>query len=218
MGRGTLFPTMAAATGPEAPAADPRWMRRHPIVAGLLIGIAWGVAMRLWMRFITTTPEFSWSGTLFIIGASAIVGTLLGFARLRRWKGGVGWWRFSAVSLLLLGAGGAVMWPSVILGAIAYGRRRTRWLAGLLGLAAIGAQIPVLSDAVLENFRLNGWEKLAAMAWYLPLLSLEAWAFSISFEPSLRTVKSPRRLKAALIGVPMAAFALVALLSRGFEM
>ncbi len=110
------------------------------------------------------------------------------------------------------------MWPSVILAAIAYGRRRTLWLAGLLGLAAIGAQIPVLSDAVLENFRLNGLEKLAAIAWYLPLLSLEAWAFSISFEPSLRTVESPRRLKAALIGVPMAAFALVALLSRGFEM
>ncbi len=101
-------------------------------LSGAGIGLLWGVVLRLWMRFIAVTPEFSASGTGFILGASLIVGAALGWARYRRQAGGRGWWRLTMLSLLLLGAGGAVMWPSVVLGAVAIGRRRPRWLVLIL--------------------------------------------------------------------------------------
>jgi hypothetical protein len=47
--------------------------------------------MRGWMRFISTNPDFPWVGTGFVLGASTIVGTMLGLAFLRRESGGGGW-------------------------------------------------------------------------------------------------------------------------------
>ncbi len=192
--------------------------RSHPVISGAGIGLVWGVGMRAWMRFISTDPEFSWSGTLFIIGASVIAGSLLGFARLRRTRGGLGWWRFTALSLLLLGAGGAVMWPAVILGAIALGRRRPRWLVIALGLGALASQWPVLSDAILDGWRMDSTEKVIAAVWYLPMLAVETWGFSVAFAPGLSHAPIPTRLKTALIGVPLAGFALVAVLAMGIRM
>ena len=78
---------------------------------GAVFGFTWGAVLRGWMRFITTNPEFSWSGTLMIVGVSAIAGAVLGLARHRRLSGGVGWWRYSILALLLLGGAGSVMWP-----------------------------------------------------------------------------------------------------------
>lgn len=127
---------------------------RHPVSAGVIGGLVWGIALRAWMRYITTDPEFTWSGTLFIVGATTLVGALLGFARHRRNLGGVGWWRFSVLGLLLLGAGGSVMWPSVILGAIALGITRPAWVRLLLGAGAVAAQVPVLAGTVIGNGRL----------------------------------------------------------------
>ncbi len=194
------------------------FVRNHPILSGAGIGLAWGVAMRAWMRFISTNPEFSWSGTLFIVGASVIAGSLLGFARLRRWRGGIGWWRFAAVSLILLGAGGAVMWPAVILGAIALGRRRPAWLVGTLGAAALASQWPVVSGAILDNWRMDQTDKVLGIVWYLPMLTLEAWGFSVTFAPRLSEGPIPTRLKTALIGVPVAGFLMVAVLAGGIRM
>ena len=42
--------------------------------AGLALGAGWGVLARVWLRMISTNPEFSWSGTLLIIGFSALAG------------------------------------------------------------------------------------------------------------------------------------------------
>ena len=38
---------------------------------GFALGAGWGVLARVWMRLITTDPEFSWAGTLMIVGLSA---------------------------------------------------------------------------------------------------------------------------------------------------
>ena len=43
------------------------------LVAGATISALWGVVARTWMRFITADPEFSWSGTLTIVGVVAFV-------------------------------------------------------------------------------------------------------------------------------------------------
>lgn len=187
--------------------------RSHPILAGAGIGFGWGIAMRLWMRFISTSPEFSWGGTLMILGVSAAVGALLGFARLRRARHGVGWWRFTALSLLLLGAAGAAMWPAVILGSIAIGRRRPVWLVSLLGAAALATQWPVIADNIVNNSTMGLAEQTLGVAWYLPMLTLQTWGFSVAFAPSLAKAAAPARLKTALIGVPLAGFAVAAVLT-----
>lgn len=186
--------------------------RSHPILAGAGIGLGWGIAMRLWMRFISTSPEFSWGGTLMILGVSAVVGALLGFARLRRWRRGIGWWRFTALSLLLLGAAGAAMWPAVILGGIALGRRRPAWLVSLLGAAALATQWPVIADNILDNSTMGVAEQVVGVVWYFPMLALQTWGFSVAFAPSLAEAPAPTRLKTALIGV-LASFTVVAVLA-----
>lgn len=188
---------------------------RHPTVMGAILGLLWGVAMRGWMRFISTDPEFSWSGTLFILGAAVIVGSLLGFARHRRARGGIGWWRLSMMSLLLLGAGGAVMWPSVALGAIAFGRARPRWLRPLLAVGALAAQIPVIQGTVLDNSRFTLIEMAIAIAWYLPLLTAEAWGFAVVFQPSLADAPVPGALRKALIVAPVALVVITAVIAVG---
>lgn len=48
-------------------------LSRVKVVAGyFLTGLAIGVIARFWMRWISTDPEFSWSGTIFIVGAFAL--------------------------------------------------------------------------------------------------------------------------------------------------
>ncbi len=151
---------------------------------GAGVGLAWGAVLRLWMRFIALTPELNVGATGFILGASLVVGSQLGRARYRQRIGGRGWWRLTMLSLLLLGAGGAVMWPSVVLGAVAIGRRRPAWLVLPLAAAAVGFQVPVLQEAVFDSWWFDTSEMVIAAAWYAPMIAIEAWAFSIVFAPS----------------------------------
>lgn len=197
--------------------------KTHPVrgvraaAFGVGLGILWGIAMRAWMRFISTDPEFSWAGTIFILGASAIAGGLLAFSRHRRSLGGIGWWRSSFVALMLLGAGGAVMWPTVILGAIAIGRRHLRWIALTFGIGAAIAQIPVLQDAIFDNDRLDGLEQAIATVIYLPLLSAEVWAFSVAFKPSIDVAPVPGVTKRILIWAPVVAMSVLGLVLVGLS-
>lgn len=190
------------------------FLMRRPVVAGALLGLGWASVMRTWMRYISTDPDFSWSGTIFILVAGTIVGSVLGFARKRRRAGGVGWWRLSILSLMLLGAGGAVMWPSVVLGAAAIGRLRPRWLRLGLGLATVAAQIPVVNAAVL-NATMSTVEAVVAVVWYAPMLAIEAWAFSVVFAPSVDGAPVPGKVKKALIAVPVAGMAAFAAVTMG---
>ena len=41
---------------------------------GLLLGVGWGIAARVWMRLVSTVPDFSWTGTLVIVGLAALAG------------------------------------------------------------------------------------------------------------------------------------------------
>ena len=51
---------------------------------GFLVGVAWGVVARVWMRLISTSPEFSWAGTLGIFAATGICGLALGVIHAAR--------------------------------------------------------------------------------------------------------------------------------------
>jgi hypothetical protein len=48
-------------------------LSRVKVIAGyFLTGLVLGVIARFWMRWISTDPEFSLSGTIFIVGAFAL--------------------------------------------------------------------------------------------------------------------------------------------------
>ena len=57
--------------------SDPlnRWNAAQIIAFGLFGGFSLGVIARLWMRWITTDPEFTWSGTLGIVIGFTLFGT-----------------------------------------------------------------------------------------------------------------------------------------------
>lgn len=158
------------------------WMRRHPIVSGALVGLAWGLSMRLWMRFISTDPEFSWSGTGYILGATTLAGLLLGIGWARRLKAKGNLWRFTGFAMLPLGGGaGMVMIPSVLLGGIALGRKTwPTWVRAILLAIAAGFQVFVFSS----DTGVRAGREVPAFLIYAVLISLEALAFSIPFLPS----------------------------------
>ena len=152
------------------------------VALGALFGLFWGIGMRAWMRFITFVPEFSWSGTLFIIGAATLSGSMAGLA-YHRWRLGRGIrWRFLGLFFLPLGmAAGSVMVPTFVLGGLALGRRTwPSWVRIALGTVAIGFQFLFFlsEDAAFPHGR-----AALALPIYAIFLGVETWAFSIIARP-----------------------------------
>jgi hypothetical protein len=145
---------------------------------GLALGAAWGVAARVWMRLISDNPEFSWSGTLFIVGLSALFGgfTLAAATALR--QGRSGWWRLLAVpGLLVFASQGAAFFPGGLVAAVGLSRRS--WPGRAVAALAV-LVVPVL---LWRQFRLDDVTMLpasdraqVAMLVGMPLLGLaQAW-------------------------------------------
>ena len=161
-------------------------IRNHPVLAGAVAGFVWGIVARLWMRFISDQPEFSWSGTGFIVGAATIVGTALGLAWLRRSRGGRGWWRLWGLAVLSLGMGaGSIMIPTVIVGAVALGRPWRGWIKAAVLMVALVPQALVL---LTDTDHMAVLPRLAGLAIYVVLLGIETAAASIVFRPRIRAV------------------------------
>ncbi len=111
------------------------------LVSGLAIGLAlgagWGVLARVFMRLVTTSPEFSWGGTLLILGLSALLGGGIGLVAGARASGRTRWWRLAPLpGLLLFGSPGVVLLPGAVGVALAASVRRV-WLRVLLSLAGL---------------------------------------------------------------------------------
>ena len=75
-----------------SPAQHQARLRVAPTLAcGLFGGFALGAAARAWMRLISDTPEFTWSGTIFIVAGFTVFGLVqstvaIGRRRIeRRW-------------------------------------------------------------------------------------------------------------------------------------
>jgi hypothetical protein len=161
-----------------------RFWRRHPIISGALGGLVWGALMRLWMRFISTDPEFSWSGTGFILGAALLAGLGLGTAFFFSRRSTAGWWRLLGLPVILLGMGaGMLMLPGVILGGLAFGRRDwPKAIRLVLGVIAIGGTVALIGLTGEDDFGLV--KTVAALVLFAAFHTIEMAATSIAFAPA----------------------------------
>ena len=160
---------------------------RHPIISGAIGGLLWGALMRLWMRFISTDPEFTWSGTGFILAAAFLAGLGLGTAYALSRRGHRGWWRLFALPLILLGAGaGSIMLPGTVIGGLAFGRRNwPKAVRVILATVAIVGTLALIGLTSEDGF--GPIKTSIALASFAVLHTIEMAAASIAF-------RSPRRV------------------------
>ena len=135
------------------------------LAAGVFGGALLGVAARGWMRLISEDPEFTWSGSVFIVIGFTIFGTTQAIAAAGRRRnpsrgrqsilrtvGGVG-------MLPLFVAAGAVMAPTVLGGSFAMGQvQRRSWVRAIGALLALLPVVFVGTDLV-DSF---GWSAQTA--------------------------------------------------------
>jgi hypothetical protein len=159
------------------------------LTAGLLGGVAWGISARLWMRFISTSPEFTWSGTLFIVIAFGVVGLAQSAAHLGR-RAGLTRSRMTVlrvigiITLLSLGFGaGASMIPTIILVTLAWTQGAwPRWLRGILAAVAL---LPALATALSFFGDLPLIRAAVGAIWFVGIYAGIVWAARYSLGPQL---------------------------------
>jgi hypothetical protein len=84
------------------------------LAVGAVAGAGWGVVARLFMRLLSDDPQFSWAGTLGILGVATVGGACVGLVRAARISGRSRWWRLAALPALVLFAGpGSLLVPTV---------------------------------------------------------------------------------------------------------
>lgn len=122
------------------------------VLSGASLGLVWGLAARIWMRLISTKPEFSISGTVAILVITTIFGAWTGFAFAARRQGWRRWGHYLPRSLVVAFfipfglAGGLPLMLTVLLATLGVTQRAVvgLWvLAGLVMLLAVGTDMGV---------------------------------------------------------------------------
>lgn len=142
----------------ESPA---RPARRHRsgwwiVFVAPFAGAALGVLSRCWMRLITEDPEFSWSGTIFIVLAFTIAGAGHGVGWAVRRAGVRRRWSTTArvaagvLTLPIFAGAGAMMMPTVVGASLAGARKDWSWAARLVA-ALVALPIPIIIAADLVD-------------------------------------------------------------------
>jgi len=181
--------------------AQPDTKRRAPALATLAFGIfggfTLGVCARAWMRLIADDPEFTWSGTLFIVGGITVFGTLqsvVAVARVRFRRR----WALTIVRVIgivgmmpLFVAAGAVMFPTVMGAGLARARSDwPRWVRVLCVVIALGP-VALVASQVIGDF---GWSlhSLAGLLVMLAIYGIIVWATQFVLAPQLDGWRAPR--------------------------
>ena len=187
------------------PTSAERPVRRPPVIpalaAGLLGGFALGVVARAWMRLITEDPDFTWNGTMFIVGGFTFFGLAQSIASVAR-RRTTRWWKLTgartvgAVGMLpLFVAAGGLMFPTVVGCGLA--SARPEWPKLSRGLCLVVSAGPVLFVGfdLIGSF---GWS-LHALAGFVTMLAIYAaiiWATRFTF--AAQRAHSPPPLSAKL--------------------
>ncbi len=114
--------------------------------------VVWTALARLFMRWVSTEPGFSWSGTLGIGAVALIAFVLTGFVGAALARGWSNWCRLAALPGLLVFAGPGLVLAPAAAGAAVAARVHHTWLrlAGLV--VGLGGNYLLLLSFVDENF------------------------------------------------------------------
>jgi hypothetical protein len=152
----------------------------------LVLGLLLGASARAWMRIISTDPEFTVSGTLFIVLGFSFFAAMQSVAALaaeRPWRD---WPRrgarcLGAVGLLpLFMAAGGIMAPAVVFAGLALWHpswpRVIRWVLGLIVLAnLVAVSLTITSDLGVS------WRSLVGICGLLLIYGCIVWAAAGTF-------------------------------------
>lgn len=157
---------------------------------GASAGVAWGVLARIWMRLISEDPEFTWAGTLGIVGLAAGLGAGVGVVAAARLGGRSLWWTVAVVpGLVLFMSPGMLLAPCFLLGGLA--RVGRRLVSRVIGWTAIVGPIVAMLFFATGLPEPGSDPDLAAMVVGLGGFTLMAfslaWAGSLLWQPRPRT-------------------------------
>ncbi len=126
--------------------------------SGLITGLSLGVAARGFMRLLTDEPEFTWSGTIFIIGLFVVFGLVQGLVAAIRTRTTRRWITVPArliggLSYLMLGGGpGVLMVPFLWFGALALWQTTWRcWQRATLATLAAANMVGFIGLTLSEE-------------------------------------------------------------------
>jgi hypothetical protein len=167
-------------------------VRRRSVARTTLLGMAtgagYGVALRTWMRLVSSEPEFSWRGTGYIVGVFALLGTTAGLTTAGRRHG----WTASlfavravgiALSLGCFVAAGAAMLPTIVPAALGRGRSDwPRWLRAALITTGAGAAVGLSLFVTLSELPIR--RQVLGLALYLALCAVEVEMTARLYAPS----------------------------------
>jgi hypothetical protein len=144
------------------------------VLGGAGLGLAWGIAARIWMRLIATTPEFSIAGTAAILIITTVFGASVGLAYAARRRGWRGWRHYAPRALIVFFflpfgiAGGLPLMLTVLVATLGITQHA---VVGLWVLTALVALVTVGTDVAIPAIITVG-VPAGAMA-------LTLWAWSI---------------------------------------
>jgi len=191
------------------------------LAAGLVGGCALGIAARAWMRLISDDPEFTWSGTLFIVGGFTIFGlaqSIVAIARRRqprRWQLTIVRAVGAVAMLPLFVAAGGVMLPTVLGGGLARARTHWRPVTRMLWLLLAAGPVLFVGLDLVDSF---GWS-LHTLAGFTAMLAVYAaiiWATRFTFAAQADGWRLSRRAKLLVPGFVALSVSVLLLVNVGF--
>jgi hypothetical protein len=150
-------------------------------------GLIGAIAARAWMRLISTDPEFTWNGSVFIAIGFGIFATAQAIAT--RARSGRPWVRrvargFGLVAMLPLFVGaGAFMAPTVLLGGLAVWH--PGWPRAVRALLALGvlANVVLVVVTIVDDFGASP-RSLAGIVGLILVYAGIVWATAGTFAPA----------------------------------
>ena len=170
---------------------------------GFALGAGWGVLARVWMRLISTSPEFTWAGTLSIVLTAAVIGLALGVVHAARRRGGSRWWRlFALIVPVLFLSPGIVLFPAAVIGGWGLRRGPVARLVGAVAVLSAPVILVVMSwqdvETSLTPYPENVY-RLVLAAGGLVLGATAAWGTSVALGPWRRREPAASEVGAGVI-------------------
>lgn len=168
---------------------------------GLITGVGLGTVGRGFMRLLAADPEFTWSGTLFIVGLFTVFGVVQGAVAAIRSRTTRRWFIIPArltggLSYLMLGGGaGVMMVPFLWLGALALWRTGwPNWLRVSLALLAMANMVGVVVMTLTEEGfdRLSEPGVVAGFVVFAATYAATVWAVGPTIGPAPAVARATR--------------------------